>query len=272
MTEGSMGAGSRQIGFNTVDQASSGEELLEKIALFPPKAAFVSSTLPDLSATDFTTQIRHGFKSVNRTLGIIAVTSSLAPSSFHELHKAGVNEILVRPFSASHLQKSLDSIFSRPRQFIDVASYRGPCRRRKTSEGYNGQLRRSADNGRNHTGSAWEAESDRALVGLCVENISTQIAELSESDRRMLREIYSAVRDAPPPFDEDRDSWLAASARSLSRYIVGVRGTKVLDHEVIATHLSAMHSLCLMKEDLGGQRQKLVEGLFAVVDKRLGVA
>jgi hypothetical protein len=82
--------------------------------------------------------------------------------------------------------------------------------------------------------------------------------------------MFGAVRDAELLADETRDQAFGDSARSLSRYISAIGATGAIDHEVVSTHIDAMNSLGALGSEHQGEREKLVVGLVAVVDKRLG--
>jgi hypothetical protein len=155
--------------------------------------------------------------------------------------------------------------------FVDSAKYVGPCRRRRMVEDYDGPLRRFVDPMDDMPGApAWEAESNRAVVRICVQKISELAKVLSSGDRKKLREIYSAVKETESVADVTRDLMLAMAARSLGRYITAIGANGVLDDEVVSTHIDAMHTLGMLTSAQHEERQKLVDGLARIVDKKLG--
>ena len=261
----------RTEGFNNVYLARDGEELITKVVEFAPKVVFAMSDLPKVSGIEFVRTIRHGYQQVNRSLSIILMTHKATTSALDEMRKAGVDEVLVSPFSASALMARLESVLVRPRRFIESANYRGPCRRRKMLDEYGGPLRRFVDPIDDEKKvENWEAESNRALARLCVEKISQLIGDISPGDRRKLREIYSATQDTEQLADDIQDKQLGDSARSLSRYITALGAGGNIDPDVVSTHIDAMQKLCVMGSQYLTERQQLVDGLSAVVDKRLG--
>ena len=262
----------RTEGFNNVWVARDGEELLTKVVESAPKVVFAMSDLPKISGIEFVRTIRHGYQQINSSMSVILMTNQATASALDDMRRAGVDEVLVCPFSANALMARLESVFLRPRRFIESANYRGPCRRRKMLEEYGGPLRRfidPIDDGK--TAEPWEAESNRALARLCVEKISQMSADITPGDRRKLREIYSATQDTEQLADDVQDKQLGDSARSLSRYIVALGANGNIDPDVVSTHIDAMQKLCIMGSEHSAAREKLVEGLAAVVDKRLGL-
>ncbi|MET0545134.1 MAG: response regulator [Caulobacterales bacterium] len=263
----------RTEGFNNVHVARDGDDLFTKVIEFAPRVVFTTAQLPKTSGLEFTRTVRAGFQGINRALSIIVMTNAATPSFLQDMRKAGVDEVLLCPFSATALMARLESVLLRPRRFIESANYKGPCRRRKMIDEYGGPLRRFADpveDGK--TQEPWEAESNRALARLCVQKISEMSVDLKPGDRKKLREIYSATQDTEQLADDVQDKQLGDSARSLSRYIVAIGAAGVVDPDVVSTHIDAMQKLGVMGSAHANERHKLVEGLTAIVDKRLGLA
>ena len=77
------------------------------------------------------------------------------------------------------------------------------------------------------------------------------------------------VQDTRDVADEVRDQSMAESARSLARYINAVGAARGLEADVLCTHVDAMQKLSFLGANQQDERCKLVDGLIAVVDKRL---
>jgi hypothetical protein len=116
----------------------------------------------------------------------------------------------------------------------------------------------------------WESETHRQAVRKCVQKISELMVGLSAGDRQKLREVFSAVKETESLADESRDQALGAAARSLGRYIVAIGAGGVIDEETVRTHIDAMHSLSLLSSAEYAERERMVEGLSRIVDKKLG--
>ncbi len=261
----------RTEGFNNVHLARDGDELLTKVVEFAPRVVFTTAQLPKMSGLEFTRTIRAGYQGVNRALSVIVMTNAATSSFLNDMRKAGVDEVLLSPFSATALMARLESVLLRPRRFIESANYKGPCRRRKMIDEYGGPLRRFADPLDEEKSEPWEAESNRALARLCVQKISEMSIDLKPGDRAKLRQVYAAAQDTEQLADDIQDQQLGDSARSLSRYIVAIGAAGVVDPDVVSTHIDAMQKLGVMGSAHTAERTKLIEGLTAVVDKRLGV-
>jgi len=257
-------------GFVKCHFAVDGEELLKLTQELVPKVVITASRLPKISGLEFTRMVRNGYGSVSRTLSIIVMTNTPTKEFIEAARESGVDEMLAIPFSADGLFRRIEAVIIRPRRFVDSARYVGPCRRRRMVQDYAGPMRRFSDPIEEDIEAPWEAESNRELVRLGVQKISELAADLTPGDRRKLREVFAAVKEAEQLADEVRDEAFAGAVKSLGRYIGGMGASVDLDTEVITTHIDAMHQLGVLKAEHGVERQLLIDGLVKVVDKKLG--
>lgn len=257
-------------GFEKVQFAKTGAELLKVTVEFQPRIVVTSSRIPELSGLEYTRIIRGGYETVNRALSIIVMTDTPTQKFIDAARGAGVDEMLMRPFTGSALLSRVEAVLIRPRRFVESVGYVGPCRRRRMLDEYGGPLRRFADPLEDAEKPLWEAESNRELVRQCVTKISELSLALTPGDRRKLREVYGAVRDTEQLADDIRDQSMGDAARSLSRYIMAIGGAGTVDPEVLTTHIDAMQKLGYLKAENTAERDELVQGLVAIVDKRLG--
>jgi DNA-binding response OmpR family regulator len=257
-------------GFERVRFARDGVEMVKFALELHPRIIITTSRIPGLSGLDFTRMIRAGYGPINRATSIIVMTDTPTQKFLDAARAAGVDEMLVRPFTGAALLARVEAVLIRPRRFVESVNYVGPCRRRRMIEDYGGQLRRFTDPLEETGKMIWEAATNRELVRNCVTNISELTDDLTPGDRRKLREIYAAVRDAEQLCDEVRDQFMGDAARSLARYITAIGGSGAVDPEVMSTHIDAMQKLAHLGSQHSVEREELVKGLVAVVDKRLG--
>jgi DNA-binding response OmpR family regulator len=262
----------RGAGIGNTFFARDGEDLVKLTAERGPTIVITDSRLPQgsLSGLEFTRLIRRGVGEVPRTLPIIVMTSTASIQFVAAARESGVDEMLVRPFNAAALLARIEAVLLRPRRFIDSVNYVGPCRRRRMLEDYGGTLRRFSDPLEQMGKAPWEAESNRELVRNCVSTLSQMSLNLTPGDRRKLREIFQAVQDTKQTAEDIKDESMAAAAASLGRYIQAIGASGDLDAEAISTHIDGMQKLSLLGSVNEAERKSLVEGLEAVVDKRLG--
>ena len=251
-----------------------GKELLERTVETNPRVIITASRIPGISGLEFTRMIRAGFKDVSRQTSIIVMTDTPTKAFLDAAQQSGVDEMLARPFSSQAVMVRVKSVLERPREFIDCAVYVGPCRRRRMIDDYSGPLRRFVDplGGDPNCMAPWESEPNRIAVRACVKKISELSAGLTPGDRRKLREIYFAVKEAEAKSDEVKDQMMGDAARSLGRYITAIGANGVADPEVLTTHIDAMHTLGVLTSKHHAERENLTAGLKKVVDKRLARA
>jgi two-component system, chemotaxis family, chemotaxis protein CheY len=257
-------------GFEKVQFARDGIELMKFTPEFQPRIVITTSRVPGISGLEYTRMIRSGYRGVDRTLSIIVMTDTPTTKFIEAAREAGADELLVRPFNGQALLARVEAVLLRPRRFVESLEYVGPCRRRRMIEDYGGPMRRFTDPLEGAEKPLWEHETNRALVRQCVTRISELAAGLSPGDRRKLREVYAAVRDTEQLADDVRDQFMGDAARSLGRYITAVGGAGAVDPEVLSTHIDALQKLGVLGSDYHAQREELVRGLVKVVDKRLG--
>jgi two-component system chemotaxis response regulator CheY len=258
-------------GFQNIHHCRDGKQMIERTEEFAPAVVITTSRLPEVSGLEFTRLVRAGYRSIPRTLGIIAMTDTPTKAFLEAARESGVDEMLVRPFTAESVMSRVLAVLDRPREFIDSVSYVGPCRRRRMLEDYNGPLRRFVDPIDEGNGTMpWETETNRTAVKMCVRKISELSEGLSAGDRRKLRLIFSAVKDTEAMADKVKDEMMGSAAKSLGRYLHGIGASSALDIDVVQTHIDAMYSLGVLGNEQFAERRKIVDGLETAVQKRLG--
>jgi CheY-like chemotaxis protein len=115
----------------------------------------IEKVMPDFILTDlsmepmdgltFCRKIRQSQDPQVRGTPIIMITGYAERSRVVEARDAGVNEILVKPVTAEALYSRIEDVMLRPRKFVHVPSFSGPCRRRKPNATHMGPFRRSTD-------------------------------------------------------------------------------------------------------------------------------
>lgn len=260
----------RAAGYFLIHTARDGNELLEKSVEYRPRVVFTGSRIPGISGLEYTRMIRAGYADLSRQTSIIVMTDTPTKDFLKAAQESGADEMLARPFSSQAVLVRLKAVLDRPREFVDSASYVGPCRRRRMIEEYRGPRRRFTDPLDDDANLApWEIESNRAVVRACVRKISELAVNLTPGDRRKLREVYAAVKETEATADSFRDQMMGDSARSLGRYLVGVGASGLIELEVLTTHIDAMHTLGVLTNQHHNERENLIAGLKALVDKKL---
>jgi len=241
-------------------------------AKLKPRIVITASRLPSLSGLEFTRLVRAGYDSINPALSIVVMTTTPTTAFLSAARESGVDEMLVCPFAPASLLARIEAVLVRPRRFIKSAAYAGPCRRRRMLQDYEGTLRRESDQIRITDTAPWEAEANRELVRQSVRDIIQCANGLAPGDHDRIKMLGRIVEQTEELADEIEDHLLASAAKSLERYIAGMRASHSVDPEVIAAHVNAMQLLSVLSSEQAVERQSLVDGLTAVVNKRLGGA
>jgi CheY-like chemotaxis protein len=262
----------RSAGFDYLMFAKDGAEMMAMTEQSLPKIVIANSRLPKMSGLEFTRAIRAGREGVNRALSIIIATNTATGKFLEAARESGVDEMLVRPFTAAALLARVEAVMIRPRRFIEGAHYVGPCRRRRMLDEYGGPMRRLSDPIEEADDAPWEMAPNRELVRICIDKVAALAVSGGVSDRRWLRAFFEAAEDAEQLAEDVRDTMLAQAAGSLTRYITALGAGGNLDREVIDTHVDALQKLRVLSRNDYAEREKLLDGLKKVVDKKLGRA
>jgi DNA-binding response OmpR family regulator len=111
----------------------------------------VAETQPDLVILDWDLKPMNGLEvlralrneetSPNPTIPVIMISGHCAIERVTASRDNGANEFMAKPITIDALYKRIVALIERPRPFIRLESYFGPCRRRKIDD-YGGDERR----------------------------------------------------------------------------------------------------------------------------------
>lgn len=96
-----------------------------------------------LDGMDLTRMIRTAADSPNPHVPILMMTAAPSLRVVTDARDAGVTEFLIKPFSSDSLKKRVAATILNPREFVQVASYFGPDRRRRDKEFFGQDMRQS---------------------------------------------------------------------------------------------------------------------------------
>lgn len=122
----------------------------QTIPEFKPDILLLDLEMPDINGFEFARKMRTDPTSPNLYLPMIAISASADHRHVTEARDAGINEFLAKPISPANVYARIVSIIERPRLFVRLVSYSGPCRRRHRKFIFRGVERR-ADGGKKLT-------------------------------------------------------------------------------------------------------------------------
>jgi DNA-binding response OmpR family regulator len=151
----------KQMGSEHIQEAADGADALRQIGVFMPDIIILNWEMKPVNGIEFARKIRGRGDTPYSFIPIIMLTGHADEERVATARDAGVNEFVVKPFSANGLFSRIQAVIERPRSFIKVESYFGPDRRRKMIPMVEGQDRRgkSADETFDDDGSTESNES-----------------------------------------------------------------------------------------------------------------
>jgi two-component system chemotaxis response regulator CheY len=108
----------KTLGYEDVDEAADGLEALASIAKQKPELLLVDWNMPNMDGITLIRKIRES----DKTLPIIMVTTEAEKSRVLEAVKAGVNNYVVKPFTAETLADKINQTMGRAKTAAPAAT------------------------------------------------------------------------------------------------------------------------------------------------------
>ena len=121
----------QRMGSEHIQEAKDGGEALQVLTGFMPDIIILNWEMEPVNGIEFARKIRGRADTSYSFIPIIMLTGHADPERVATARDAGVNEFVVKPFSAKGLFSRIQTVIERPRSFVKVESYFGPDRRRK---------------------------------------------------------------------------------------------------------------------------------------------
>lgn len=140
-----------KLGFRSITVASSGRQAIDYAAETKFDFIITDWRMGDLDGIDLIRFIRTSPKALNKRVPIILLTGNTEVDDVVEARDAGVNEYVIKPFSAEQLVKRIRAIILKPKSFVEAPEYSGPDRRFRKANPPSGKDRR----GKKKTENLW---------------------------------------------------------------------------------------------------------------------
>lgn len=147
-----------------------------------PQLVFVEAAGPGLNGLAFSRTVRRSDWAC-REAPIIMISGEVTAAQILTARDAGVHEFMRRPFTLGDLEKRLEAVSGRPRDWIEGVAYVGPDRRRFNSGDYSGPQKRRTD------GSAKAQKINQAL-----RIIRAAVAQLDDDPVQAVRALNTQAR------------------------------------------------------------------------------
>ena len=153
----------RALGIREIRVARNVDAALKVSDKFSPDIIFCDFKMPGKNGLELIKKIRLGGSKWNPQIPIILFTSFTEENMVCKLRDAGASDILAKPVSPASIYSKIANTINSQKQFINVADYIGPDRRRKNNKTpFADEDRRmlNDDGQKNHEGSLSQEELD----------------------------------------------------------------------------------------------------------------
>src|SRR5690606_1185505 len=194
----------------------------------------------DLDGEELARRLRRSDLACRRA-PIIMVTAEATASTILGARDAGVHEFLRKPFTTADLQRRIENVALKPRDWIEAVEYVGPDRRRFNSGEYTGPAKRRSD----RAASAAEALADAKDQAMRI--LASALDQFDNDPTqavRAIREQASALKDVAM---KGSDSRLAMAVGALEVSLATGPSTKATLSAPIGG-LLALHQSAAMKK------------------------
>ena len=137
----------RGFGITQTTECRDPAEALEIARLEPIDVIIVDYQMDMIDGVEFTRLVRTGEDSRNPFAPIIMLSAYTERSRVLAARDAGVTEFCAKPINADQLWLKLAAVINHPRAFVRTKRYFGPDRRRRDPSEYDGEERRSDEDG-----------------------------------------------------------------------------------------------------------------------------
>lgn len=118
----------KQIGANAIKAVEDKKTALEALGHGDFNFLLVEDTFSDLGGLDFCRFVRMVNKSVSYAPQILCMKAP-DKAKVMQARDAGINKIILMPFTTGSLIKTVQDMMLYPRPFVQISGYDGPCRR-----------------------------------------------------------------------------------------------------------------------------------------------
>lgn len=134
----------RPLGGVQIFAAPSAEKGYAMARAADPQLIFVEHNQAGVDGLAFTRKIRRSDLAC-REAPVIMCTAEATAEAIFGARDAGVHEFMRKPFNLKDLERRLEAVTLKPRDWIEAVAYVGPDRRRFNSADYKGPRKRKAD-------------------------------------------------------------------------------------------------------------------------------
>ncbi len=251
-----------------VGYAETGDQCLVALSYFEPDLLIADWDLDGGQGLHLVRRLRSGEAGEeHRKLSIIMVAAHHTTGDVERARNAGVDEVVLRPFSTFTLAKRMQELQIRKRDFIESPNYVGPCRRRRNDPHYDGPRRRMFD-GADKAADAPDVQIRKGLARMYVERIAMLLRD-AETDPDGICDVCLACAQLSTLAADMKDRLLMSASSSLFNYVKGVGAGAQPNNDVVQAHLDAIVQLAELPNSKADLRHTVTQELSVMVTKKL---
>ncbi|MGU3456768.1 two-component system response regulator [Brevundimonas sp. M1A4_2e] len=208
-------------GFGSREIVVEGDEarVLDLAREMEPALIFTERTGPRLDGEALVRRIRRSSLACRRA-PIIMVTAEATASAIKGARDSGVHEFLRKPFTSGDLQRRIENLATKPRDWVEAVGYIGPDRRRFNSDDYAGPQKRKADKPRS------SAEAALAVKDQAMRILLSALAQFDSDPMQAVRAIKQQAETLKALAIKTGDAPLAIAAAGLDTALAAGAPTK----------------------------------------------
>jgi DNA-binding response OmpR family regulator len=220
----------RTISLSQVSAAPTDRRGLAMAREMDPQIIFVELSAPGVDGLDFTRRLRRSEFSC-RDAPVVMVTADATAAGIMAARDAGVHEFLRRPYNMGDLQKRIDAVALRKRDWVEAVAYVGPDRRRFNSADYSGPRKRGSD----------DATPELTRITQALKIVKSAIGAI-ESDPRQVFRALKAQADCLVAVAAGKAHFqpMAMAAQALQVYLADAAMTGRLSRDKVEQHGQAL--------------------------------
>jgi two-component system, response regulator PdtaR len=204
----------KAFGAKAINILSSDYEIRANLGDCSPSLIISEYGKDDYDGIDFVRRLRRSDLSFNQ-VSVIMVAGIVTKSVLNQARNAGINELMLKQYSWTNLERRLEAIAFQPRAWIEVATYIGPDRRRFNSADFEGDLKRRVDVDDKHPG-----------VRLAVYKLHAAVDKLDSGDPQVLATILAQLEILLPVMKYSQNLEVKASISLMIQHMKHCKPTK----------------------------------------------
>jgi CheY-like chemotaxis protein len=195
-----------------------------------PQIIFIELSAAGVDGLDFTRRLRRSDFTC-REVPVVMVTGAATAAGIMAARDAGVHEFLRRPFTMGDLQKRVDAVALRKRDWIEAVAYVGPDRRRFNSADYTGPRKRGSD----------KAAPEMQRINQALKIVRSAIGAVETDPKQVFRALKAQADTLAAISLSNPDlKALGAATAGMHRYLAEALKAGRLTREMVELHGQAM--------------------------------